>query len=164
MRSLRLLIGFVLACLAAALTLVAFVYTPTDLAGLPADMSGDRLLEAGAFALAITPHLAVFAALPALIGLSFAEARGIGSWTFYVLIGIGIAVLGFLVQHFTEAPGQGTILQNYALIAFLTAGIAGGLVYWFCSGRAAARRAGPPPAAPASDPPPAAASDKLASA
>lgn len=163
MRPIRVLFGFALACPAAAATLVLFVYTPAEFAGLPSDMTGERLSQAALFALAVTPHVAMFAALPALIGAGFGEARRIGTWIFYALIGIGIAALGFLAQHFTEAPGQPTILRNYALIAFLTAGLVGGLVYWLFSGRAARRRAGPvepQPAAPAADPLPTMAPDK----
>jgi hypothetical protein len=161
MRPIRVLFGFGLACPAAAATLVLFVYTPAELAGLPSDVTGDRLLQAATFALTVTPHVAVFAALPALIGVGFGEARGIGAWIFYALVGVGIAALGFLVQHFTEAPGQPTILRNYALTAFLTAGFVGGLVYWLFSGRVA-RSAGPvapQPAATVADAAPAATPD-----
>ena len=139
MRPIRVLFGYALACLAAAVTLVLFVYTPAELAGLPRDAIGERLLEASSFALSVTRYVAVLAALPALIAVGFGETRGIGAWIFYVLVGIGIAALGFLAQYSTEAPGQPTILRNYALIAFLTAGLVGGLAYWLLSGRAARR-------------------------
>jgi len=155
MRVIRVLFGFVLACLAAAATLVLFVYTPAELASLPSGMGADRIAEAGLFALAITPHIATVAALPALIGAIFGESKGISSWGYYALVGIGIAVLGFLMQHFSETPGQTTILHNYALTAFLTAGFAGGWAYWLFSGRHAAQLAATPPrgADPASSAP-----------
>jgi hypothetical protein len=153
MRVVRVLIGYVLACLAAALTLVLFVYTPAELVSLPRDMGTDRMSEAGLFALVIAPHVALFAALPALVGVAFAEARRIAAWTFYTLAGIGIAALGFLVQHFSEAPGQASILQNYALTAFLVAGFVAGFAYWLFSGRFVGRRDASP-APPASEPPP----------
>ena len=74
------------------------------------------------------------------------EWRGIGSWTYYVLVGIAIAVIGFLAQHASEAAGQASILNNYALSAFLATGFVAGLVYWLFAGR---RAAGPtPPAKP----------------
>lgn len=151
MRPVRIIIGFVMACLAAAATLVMFVYTPAELASLPSDMIGDRLLQAGMFALIVTPHVVTFAVVPALVGIGFGEARGIGAWLFYGLVGVAIASLGFLTQHFTEAPGQPTILRNYALFAFLTAGFVGGLVYWLFSGRAA-RGTGPAAPAPVAAP------------
>jgi hypothetical protein len=142
-RVIRVLIGFALASLAAAVTLVLFVYAPAEWASLPADLSGERLSEAGFFALVVTPHIAVYAALPVLAGVIFAEARKIAGCTFYALAGIGTAAAGFLVFHLSEAPDQATILQNYALIAFLTAGLVGGLAYWVFSGRFAAPRGGP---------------------
>jgi hypothetical protein len=135
MRFVRVLIGYVLACLAAALTLVLFVYTPAELASLPLDMGTDRMAEAGFFVMAIAPLVATFAALPALIGVIFGERRSITSWTYYALLWILIAALGFLGQHFSEAPGEPTILRNYALTAFLVAGFIAGFVYWLSSGR-----------------------------
>jgi hypothetical protein len=153
MRVIRVLVGFILACPAAAATLVLFVYTPTELASLPSDIGSDRLSEAGLFTLAVTPHVMLFSALPALIGIVFAERNFIGSLPFYVILGVAIAALGFLTQHFSEAPGQVTILQNYALIAFLTAGAVAGFIYWLVSGRYATARVAtptveaPPPAA-----------------
>jgi hypothetical protein len=153
MRVIRVLVGFILACPAAAATLVLFVYTPTELASLPSDIGTDRLSEAGLFTLAVTPHVMLFTALPALIGIVFAERNDIGSLPFYLILGVAIAVLGFLTQHFSEAPGQATVLQNYALIAFLSAGAVAGFVYWLVSGRYAAAKV---PAAPAAAPPPAA--------
>jgi hypothetical protein len=149
----RVLVGFLIACLVAAGTLILFVYTPVEFATLPSDISSDRLSEAALFALVVTPHIVLFAGIPALICMLYAERRGIASWGYYVLLGIALAALGFLIQHFSEAPGQATILHNYALVAFLAAGAIGGLAYWVISGRYAAsheavpRRATPPPAA-----------------
>lgn len=165
-RVIRVLFGFALASLAAALTLILFVYAPGDLASLPSDLSGERMSEAGLFALVITPYIAVSAALPALAGVIFAEARKVAGWTFYTVAGIGTAATGFLIQHLSEAPGQATILHNYALVAFLTSGLVGGFAYWAFSGRFAARRGGPA-ASPdveqqASAAPPAGASPPLA--
>jgi len=144
MRIIRVLFGFALACLAAAATLVLFVYTPAELASLPSGMGADRATEAGLFALVVTPHVAAFAALPALIGVFIAERRGISSLGYYAILGIAIAALGFLMQHVTETPGQTTILHNYALTAFLTAGLVGGLIYWLFSGRYVTGRINPP--------------------
>jgi hypothetical protein len=132
---LRILVGFALACVAAAATLVLFVYAPGDLASLGEELSGDRLSEASFFALLITPHVAISAAFPALLAAAFAETRKVASWTFYALAGIATSTAGFLVQYLTEPPTNLSIFQAYALIAFLTAGLIGGLVYWAASGR-----------------------------
>jgi hypothetical protein len=137
-RIVRVFLGFALGSLAAAATLVLFVYAPADLAGLRSDLSGERLSEAGFFALVITPHVAASAALPALAGVLFAETRKVAAWGFYAFAGMAIALAGFFIQHLTEAPYRESIFQAYALMAFLIAGLIGGLVYWSTSGRFAA--------------------------
>ena len=53
MRVVRVVFGFALACLAAAVTLVLFVYTPAELASMPSGMGADRASEAGLFAAAL---------------------------------------------------------------------------------------------------------------
>ena len=141
MRIVRVLIGYAVACAAAAATLVLFVYTPVELA--TAATSGARLSEAGLFMLVVAPYLALFAAPPALLGILVSELRGIATWGYHAVIGTSIAALGFLVQHFTEAQGEATILHNYALTAFLAAGFIGGSVYWVLSGRFASRAHAP---------------------
>jgi hypothetical protein len=145
-RIVRVAFGLALACLAAAATLVAFVYAPGNWAALGAELSGERLSEAGFFALVITPHVIVAAALPALVAAIYAETRKMTGWAFYGLAGVGVGLAGFLLQHLTEAPDLESIFQAYALIAFLTAGLIGGLVYWAASGRFAAGGAAPGPA------------------
>jgi len=142
-RIIRVLIGFAAASLAAAFTLVLFVFAPGEWASLSSDLSGERLSEAGVFALMVTPHVAVSAALPALAGVIFAEVRKVASRLFYALAGMATAAAGLVVFHLGEAPDQATILHNYALAAFLTAGLVGGLAYWAFSGRFVARRARP---------------------
>jgi len=151
---LRVLLGFALACLAAGLTLVLFVYTPLELAR---EHAGDRVSEAGLLALAVATHTAMFAAPFALIGAGFAEWRRIGGWLYYVLIGIAIAAVGFAAQSWTESGGeaQGSIRNGYAVAAFLITGGVAGLVYWLCAGRLASARAGrrgPAPNPPAPSP------------
>jgi hypothetical protein len=138
-RILRILIGFALACVAAAVTFVTFVYAPGDLAGLSDELSGDRLSEAAYFALLSTPHVAISAAVPAMLAAVFAETRKVASWLFYAFAGVATAGAGLIVQHLTVP--RVNILQTYALAAFLTAGLIGGLVYWALSGRYAATKA-----------------------
>jgi hypothetical protein len=149
-RILRIVAGFALACVAAALTLVLFVYAPGDLSRVGDELDGERLSEIANWALIITPHVAVSAAFPAMLAAVIAEQRKIGNWAFYVLAGMATALAGFLAQSLLETPGERSILHTYALIAFLSAGLVGGLVYWLASGRYAAApapRAGGPKAA-----------------
>ncbi|MBO0764891.1 MAG: hypothetical protein J2P50_09930 [Hyphomicrobiaceae bacterium] len=145
MRIVRILAGFALATLASAVTLVAFVYAPGDWGGLSADLNGDRLSEAGYFALVVTPWVALWAALPVLAGVLLAETRKIGGFTFYALAGIATAAAGFLLLDYREPPGVPGIFRAYALIAFLTAGLIGGGVYWASAGRYAAGAASKAP-------------------
>jgi hypothetical protein len=140
-RFLRILIGFALATVAAVVTLVLFVYVPADLANLSEDLSADRLAEAGLLTLHSIPHVAISAAFPTLLAAVFAETRRLGSWLFYAFVGLATAGVGFLVQYLTERDSPFvSIFQAYALIAFLAAGLVGGLVYWALSGRYAAAK------------------------
>jgi len=131
-RVLRVIFGFALACLAAGLTIVLFVYTPSELAS---DLASDRVSEAGVLALAAATHSAVFAAPFALIGAAIGEWQRIGSWAYYVLVGLAIAAIGFLAQYWSEATGEASIVNSYAVSAFLVSGFFAGIVYWLFSGR-----------------------------
>ena len=144
MRIVRVFIGYVLASVAAATTLVLFVYTPVELATSAAPAPAARLAEAALFVLVVAPYLALFAAIPALLAATLAELRGISTWGYHATVGVAIGAVGFLIQHFTEGPGQPTILHNYALTAFLSAGLVGGAVYWLVSGRFASRAGAAP--------------------
>ena len=142
-----------IACLAAGLTMVLFVYTPVELA---TELPASALREVGLLALAAATHSAVFAAPFALIGAGFGEWQRIGSWLYYVLVGIAIAAIGFLAQFWTEAAGEASIVNSYAVTAFIVTGFVAGIVYWLFSGRFARRRDREPeiisPARPAAPP------------
>ena len=142
----RILIGFAAACLAAGITIVLFVLTPSEIAGLPPDVAGDRIGKALELAIAFAVQAALFTAPFALVALALGEALRRRQWTYYAIVGLIMAGLGIYAQRSTEGLGQASIANNYALTAFLTAGFVGGLVYWLVSGR----RAGgsPPPAEP----------------
>ena len=147
---LRVLFGFIVACLAAGLTMVLFVYTPAEIV---AERAGDRAVEALLLSLAAATQSAIFAAPFALIGAAFGEWQRIGSWLYYVTVAFVIACIGFLAQFWAEASAQPTIANRYAATAFAVTGAVSGLVYWLCAGRFAAGDAGvgkqeiiPPPA------------------
>jgi hypothetical protein len=140
-RVIRILIAFVAACLAAAVALVAFAYAPLDWGSVQADFTGERLSNAAVFAWNATPWIVLSAAAPALAGVAYAEAHKIAGVVFYVTVGFGIAAAGFFLQHTSEGQGGPGIFQAYALIAFLSAGVVGGIVYWSIAGRFAAKPA-----------------------
>jgi hypothetical protein len=140
-RVIRILIAFVAACLAATAALVAFAYAPVDWPSVQVELTGERLSNAAIFAFSATPWIVLSAAAPALAGVAYAEAHKIVGVMFYVSVGFGIAAAGFFLQHISEAQGGPGIFQAYALIAFLTAGALGGVVYWAIAGRFAAKPA-----------------------
>lgn len=134
-RMIRVVFGFVVACLAAGLTIVLFVTTPVELANTPSNALTDALSSNGLLALLAATHSAVFAAPFALIGVAIGEWRQLAHWTYYALVGIVIAGLGFFAQYWSEGGAQTSILNNYALVAFLTMGFVGGVIYWLVSGQ-----------------------------
>lgn len=132
----RVLAGFVAACLVAGAIQVLFALTPAALiAG-----SSEQLSRATEWMLLAATHSAVFSAPFALVAAAIGEWRSIRSWTYYALVGLAIAVAGFTAQYQAEVAGQPSVANNYALTAFLTTGFVGGFAYWLTSGR----RAGDP--------------------
>jgi dipeptide/tripeptide permease len=142
-RMIRVVFGFAVACLAAGLTIVLFVTTPVELASTPSNAFSDALSSNGLLALAAATHSAVFAAPFALIGAAIGEWRQLAHWTYYALVGIVIAGLGFLAQYWSEGGAQASIVNNYALVAFLTMGFVGGVIYWLVAGQFARAEAEP---------------------
>ena len=151
---LRVLFGFIIACLVAGVTTVAFVVTPADLVNLPAEAQLDRLGNAGVLALLAATHSAIFAFLFAFIAIAIAEWSRVRSWIYYVVAGLVIALAGFAAEYLSEVAGQPSIFNYYALRAFLAVGVLSGLAYWLVAGGRAGGRLGdvPPPAVvPAAD-------------
>jgi hypothetical protein len=143
-RIVRVLIGFLIACIAAALTTLLFVVTPGELLGwLSLDDGGERLQRFGLLWLAASTQSVLFSALFALVAVSLAEWLGKRDWIYYANTGIIIAVLGFLAQWASEPTGQNWSVVNssYPLVAFLATGFVGGFVYWMWAGRHAGRMA-----------------------
>jgi uncharacterized membrane protein YraQ (UPF0718 family) len=136
-RIFRVLMGFVMACLAAGLTKVLFAFTPAEISALPADLASDRMAQVWDKTLGLATHTAVFSAPFALVAAAIGEWRRIRDVTYYVLAGLAIAGVGLMAQYTSEVGNQPSILNNYALTAFLATGFFGGLAYWLFSGRAA---------------------------
>jgi hypothetical protein len=132
----RVLLGYLLACFAAGLTTVLFAWTPSDLAGMQGDMANDKL----ALAMPVATQIAIFSAPLAFLAIAFGEARRWRDWAYYAAAGMAIALFGYLAQYQSETLSQtwSIAANNYPLIAFLTSGFVGGLVYWLFSGRLAA--------------------------
>jgi hypothetical protein len=129
----RVLFGFVLACLAAGVTIVMFAVGTDDVAsGDPDRLS--KILELVALT---ATHSAVFAAPFALLTAVISEWQSFRSVFFHALAGLGIATSGFTVQFFSETPGSATVANQYPILAYAVTGIMAGLVYWLFAGRRA---------------------------
>ena len=151
---LRVLFGFILACLVAGAVTVAFVVTPADIASLPAQAQSERLANAGVLALLAATHSAIFAFPFAMLANGIGEMWHIRSWLYYAVVGLLLGAGGFVAYYGNEVVGQPSIFNSYALTAFLTIGTLGGLTYWLFAGRrAGGRRADAPPPSAAAAPP-----------
>lgn len=138
-RFVRCLLGFVLACLAAALTQVLFVITPADLYGLEGDARLEQAGRALAVALSAATQFAIFAAPFAAAAILFGIVQGLRGWAYYVFIGLAIAILGFCALYVGEPSGNFTIANSYAIAAFAFSGIIAGYVYWLVAERRSGR-------------------------
>ncbi len=126
----RVLVAFALACIAGALVQLGFA-TPNDV--LTDDP--DRLSWSVEQVLLAATHAAVFSAPFALVAAAIGEWQSIRSWVYYALAGIAIAIAGFIALYSGETNGPNSIVNQYATIAYLCSGLAGGWVYWLVSGR-----------------------------
>ena len=151
-RGLGILIAYILACMSFSVVIVAFVFTPAEIVALPSDAAAARLALAGHHVLQSTTQIAFIAAPLALIAVLISEWRGIGELLYYVVVALMVAVVGFLAQYVSELQGQPTIVNNYAMAAFLCGGLVAGIVYWLLIGRTAGRKRSAASDTPASPP------------
>ncbi|MFT5507956.1 MAG: hypothetical protein ACI89J_001025 [Hyphomicrobiaceae bacterium] len=131
----RVLVGFIAACLAAGFVQVLFAVTPAELVAA----GEERLGEAATWGLLSATQIAVFAAPFALLAALISEWQGIRSFAFHAIVAMAIAVAGFGLIHATESPAEASIVNSYAMAAYLTSGFVGGLIYWLFAGRSALR-------------------------
>ena len=85
------------------------------------------------FAGTVTPALT---SLPALIAVVAGEVLKVRSWMYYVLAGgVSLAAVPLLVRaRDSDLPA---VASSQYMAIFLTAGFAGGFVYWLLAGRTA---------------------------
>lgn len=139
-RFIRMVLGFISAMLAAGATQVMFAQPPTEFATLNDAARLDLLTEMGALMLRAATHTAIFCAVFAPMVILIGELQRLRSASYYVLTGILISLGGFLAEYTSENAAQPTIVNGYALTAFIVTGAIGGLAYWMVSGRNAGRR------------------------
>lgn len=122
----RFIFGFIAAVLVAGLVQVLFVAGGDLLQGMPAG----RLESLGLLALLAATQSAVFSLPFAVLAAVVAAWLSIRSVLFSVAAGLAIGLAGFLAQYAGEV-GPETILNRYALTAYLVSGFAAGFVYWY---------------------------------
>ncbi len=122
----RVMFGFIAAVLVAGAVQVLFVAGPDDIS---AGISASRLQDLGLLTLLAATQSAVFSAPFVFLAAAVAAWLPIRSGLFFVLVGIAVALAGFFAQYVGEGGTQ-TILNRYALAAYVASGFAAGLVYW----------------------------------
>lgn len=127
---LRILFGYIIACLFAGIAIVMFVKTPAELLSLQTDDRIAFAVSAGTLVLAAATQSAYFATPFALIALLTANMLSIRSALFYVIIGAAISLLGLAALHAGEPAFSNTILNPYAITAYTVSGLVGGYVFW----------------------------------
>jgi hypothetical protein len=143
-RIFRILIGYSVACLGAAYLKLLFAITPAELASLPSDVAADRIADVVNYGWRFAVLFGLFVLPFAVVTIAFAEWRGVRKGPFYVLAGLGFALVGFLAQLSSEGPGAATVMHAYALSAYASSGLLAGISYWMISGRHAGSRASHP--------------------
>jgi hypothetical protein len=128
-----MLVGLIFACLVAGFSHVLFAKH-----GPGPSNSEPPMLE---FVLLTATHYFLFSAPFAFIAAVLAEWLSLRSLSYFLCSALAIAFAGFVAQYANEGPDL-TILNDYAIRAFLTAGFSGGFVYWLVAGRSAGREAG----------------------
>lgn len=127
----RVLLGFTLACLLAGAAKVLFALSPAALL----NGSSREQAQAMEWILLAATHSAVFAAPFALIGAAIGEWQSLRSLSYYAIVGLAIALAGFLAVYQSEPQGAASIVNSYAMAAYGFSGLIGGIAYWLISGR-----------------------------
>lgn len=140
LRFLRIVLGFIAAMLAAGATQVMFAMPPAEFVALDEALRGNRLIEMSALMLRAATHSAIFCAGFAPIAIVIGELLRLRGWAYYTLAGIIMSLGGFIAEYASENAAQPTIVNTYALIAFVVTGAVGGFVYWIVAGHHAGRR------------------------
>lgn len=134
MRFVRMLIGYLLACVGAAFVLGLFAFAPTSIEAF-FDQLPDIADKAWSVLFYLAAALALFGAIPAIIAFQYAESNAIRTWVYYELVGAAIGMALYWLAHGTDTvpvKGDGNV---YSTITFGVVGAVLGLLYWLFSGR-----------------------------
>ena len=134
LRILTVIVGYILACIAASIVLTIATLTPQgddlSLLGLPSAVLWSVVGVGAAFIAAITTP-------PALLVIALAEGFAWRSVLVYAVLGCVLALSlssGLDFAGYAGEPGSSLAREREVIAA---AGIAGGFVYWLFAGRRA---------------------------
>ena len=133
-RLFRVIIAYVLACIAASIVLTVSTLAPEWDRFVPQNMPAAAIWAVIGVAAAIVGGAAM---LPALVLIALTEGFAWRSIVLYGVLGGALALAltyGFDFAGFVHGPESTLAHQREVLAA---SGIAGGLVYWACAGRKA---------------------------
>lgn len=128
----RVITGYLTGCLASGVIQVLFVLPLPVLVGA----DGQQLQAAGVWMLLAGLHNAAFASPFALAAVLAAERGGVRGPGYYLAVGTGIAIIGFVLQM-AGVYREAWIVTVYVLSAFIVSGAGGALAYWLTTGRRA---------------------------
>jgi len=137
----RVLTGLTVAMLVAAAIKVVHVITPASFIGLSSAEALGRLLRFADLTAVTATQQALFVLPLAVIAASVMEVNRARGLITSAVLGVVLAMAGFLVQ-WTGENAERTILNDYALRAYMIEGFFAGIAYWLVAGRFAGWRRG----------------------
>lgn len=141
LRTLRVLLGLLLASLVAGLVLVLHVANPAQLMELTYDVLRERLVGYAYLTALYATQIAMFIVPFGLLLAIIAESNRWRSVIVSVVFGLLLAIAGYVLQYQSEGELR-TIINPFAAQVFALQGLLGGLTYWLVSGRFAGWRRG----------------------
>lgn len=141
LRTLRVLLGLLLASLVAGLVLVLHVANPSQLMELTYDVLRERLVGYAYLGALYATQIAMFIVPFGLLLAIITESNRWRSVIVSVVFGLLLAFAGYVLQYQSEGELR-TIINPFAAQVFALQGLLGGLTYWLVSGRFAGWRRG----------------------
>jgi hypothetical protein len=141
MRIIRILIGWLVACFGAALTYAILGHSPGTL-DAALDQAPTILDKGFADSMSLTAAIAFFSAIPALLGVQYAEQYSIRSWMYYAILSLVFAVAAYWLAIGAETVPSKTEGSLYGTVTLALMGLVFGTIYWLLAGRYAGLDAG----------------------
>ena len=130
-------LAFFIACIVAMGVIALGVWQSVDLGAAAPDIDPlawfFNVVLVASFTVMLIGTLTV---APAAVAMVIAEIFTIRSWIYHTAAGAAVAALPLVMQT-RAAAGSPEAHDSFAIMLYLAAGLAGGLVYWLLAGRSA---------------------------